>query len=100
MRQFSVLVMCCAICSYYITAAMPVAQNTPYRYAMYKDKRHASDSITKTQYSASKGSGLTGCRVFLPAVCVYLINNHFYIEIWAFLYELVCELCYTYFYKR
>ena len=55
-----------SLCSlYYViactfAAVVPDAHNSTYRYAMYKDKRHASDSSTKLYpyATAHKGSSL------------------------------------------
>lgn len=60
----------------YIAAVMPDAQNSTYRYAMYKDKRHASDSSTKLypHSTAHKGSGCCAA-VWLFAWRVIQINT-------------------------
>ena len=51
------------------TAVVGGAHNPTYRYAMYKDKRHASDSSTKLypHATAHKGSGLL-LPCYMPAV--------------------------------
>ena len=56
-------------------AVVPDAHNSTYRYAMYKDKRHASDSSTKLypHATAHKGSGLLlPCN--MPGVLPFSIN--------------------------